>query len=805
MAAGNIPEDVKKNVRAVLLSKIGGVLVSDFRKDYRNLTNKKLFIENYGFDNYKDFVEAIPEYARLEYSDKDMAYRLFGVGDPNTYMSLSAKKAQGNIQGSLQKGHSSNISKGNRFANRNGSSHNNEDGRKLIPNGRGLYTVCYRSEKAVSNDKEDIVEWFSEAGEVGEVNITPNWIFVRFKTKQGALSSLEKLSYLDVRIADEGKNKNKEHRNSLVEETEEENDSLLANKPQMRDIPPKRQDNQQEKQGAHKKLIRKGVPGGRQHEVFVGNITNTLKEEEFDEMIAEFNPRESRLVRKDVKLYAFVNFDTSEDAQRMIEAMDGQDIKGRRVEVRISKPDSLPSHNKPPANPPSSHPSGAGGGATSGRNMKGDINHHSKKTTYQEKPGILGPIPSDGLGREDASSSELNNSFESSSSFGCGRGLNLSERMRDISISIDSRGKKMVTSTPVGRSPQKPQQQLKSIRHMAEAADDMPELETTMPELEASMPDLENSVVVEDGKDDEPVSIFVANFHPSTTARELYILFLRYDVVSVNIVPAIKCPKAYVFLRNLDKAEAAIREMNQFNYLGRPLLLDIPRSTPQMREKLMARNCFAGGRPVSMTRSQVLDGLSDSLDYSSEDVSSESEQSIYEVLELYSHILVKMKVKRNALKQGSHIKVLVTAAEEETFFWGQVVSEMENLKALKRLILDLQDTDNHLARTKGLGRCAAVYEGEWHRAWVLKTSLRQNEKMKVFFVDYGNIERVQPYETCVVPPKFWELPPMAQPFTITGAGFPDLGALESSVVDCQVTKTAPVANAMLTEVDIVQT
>lgn len=55
-----------------------------------------------------------------------------------------------------------------------------------------------------------------------------------------------------------------------------------------------------------------------------------------------------------------MNFDTSEDAQRMIEAMDGQDIKGRRVEVRISKPDSLPSHNKPQANPPSSHPSGAG-------------------------------------------------------------------------------------------------------------------------------------------------------------------------------------------------------------------------------------------------------------------------------------------------------------------------------------------------------------------------------------------------------------------------------------------------------------
>ncbi|XP_046545758.1 uncharacterized protein LOC124255858 [Haliotis rubra] len=307
---------------------------------------------------------------------------------------------------------------------------------------------------------------------------------------------------------------------------------------------------------------------------------------------------------------------------------------------------------------------------------------------------------------------------------------------------------------------------------------------------------------MEDGKDDKPISIFVANFPKSTTPRELYILFLRYDVVSVNIVPTSKCPKAYVLLPNLDMVEAALRDMNQMDYLGRPLLLDIPRTTPEVKEKLMARQCSTG-RPVTRTRSQVLDGISDSLDSSTE-ASSESERSIYEVLELYSHILDKMRVRRNILKEGSHIKVLVTAAEEETFFWGQVVSEMENLRALKRLILQLQDTENHLARTKGLGRCAAMYEGEWHRAWILKTSLRHNEKVKVFFVDYGNIEHVRSHETIVVAPKFWELPPMARPFTIAGAGLPDLGALESSVVDCQVMKTAPVASAMLTEVDIVR-
>lgn len=41
-----------------------------------------------------------------------------------------------------------------------GATHDNEDGRKLIPNSRGLYTVCYRSEKAVSNDKEVCTELY---------------------------------------------------------------------------------------------------------------------------------------------------------------------------------------------------------------------------------------------------------------------------------------------------------------------------------------------------------------------------------------------------------------------------------------------------------------------------------------------------------------------------------------------------------------------------------------------------------------------------------------------------------------------
>ena len=63
----NIPDRVKKNVRAVLLSKQGGVLVSNFTKDYKALLQEPLHFKDLGFTTIKEFIDAIPDVVRYVY------------------------------------------------------------------------------------------------------------------------------------------------------------------------------------------------------------------------------------------------------------------------------------------------------------------------------------------------------------------------------------------------------------------------------------------------------------------------------------------------------------------------------------------------------------------------------------------------------------------------------------------------------------------------------------------------------------------------------------------------------------------
>ena len=59
-----VPESVKKEVRSVLLSKIGGVKLRQFTKDYKQLVGQHISWKTYGFLNILDFFKAIPEVAR---------------------------------------------------------------------------------------------------------------------------------------------------------------------------------------------------------------------------------------------------------------------------------------------------------------------------------------------------------------------------------------------------------------------------------------------------------------------------------------------------------------------------------------------------------------------------------------------------------------------------------------------------------------------------------------------------------------------------------------------------------------------
>ena len=93
-----VPELVKTYLRAVLLSatKGKGIPEKELERDYKKMAGETLKWKELGFAHLFDFLEAVPDVARMEWSDKDNQNRVFGVGDPNAFfMSLHAQKAQG--------------------------------------------------------------------------------------------------------------------------------------------------------------------------------------------------------------------------------------------------------------------------------------------------------------------------------------------------------------------------------------------------------------------------------------------------------------------------------------------------------------------------------------------------------------------------------------------------------------------------------------------------------------------------------------------------------------------------------------
>ena len=65
-----VPEQLKENIRAVLLSKTdgSGILVSKFISDYKSYIHQPLHFKELGYQNLEAFVKAIPDVCRyVEY------------------------------------------------------------------------------------------------------------------------------------------------------------------------------------------------------------------------------------------------------------------------------------------------------------------------------------------------------------------------------------------------------------------------------------------------------------------------------------------------------------------------------------------------------------------------------------------------------------------------------------------------------------------------------------------------------------------------------------------------------------------
>jgi len=64
MSGEPLPENIKQEIRSVLLTSTDGVAVNKFMQDYERLTFTKLNTLNYGYSNILKLLQSIPDVVR---------------------------------------------------------------------------------------------------------------------------------------------------------------------------------------------------------------------------------------------------------------------------------------------------------------------------------------------------------------------------------------------------------------------------------------------------------------------------------------------------------------------------------------------------------------------------------------------------------------------------------------------------------------------------------------------------------------------------------------------------------------------
>ena len=90
-----IPPDVARNTRSVLLSSMKGVLLKRFCRDYKSLVGEEFPWRKLGFRSATSLLQAMTDVARFEFSKKDGDYKVYGIADGMVYTPSWFVKAQG--------------------------------------------------------------------------------------------------------------------------------------------------------------------------------------------------------------------------------------------------------------------------------------------------------------------------------------------------------------------------------------------------------------------------------------------------------------------------------------------------------------------------------------------------------------------------------------------------------------------------------------------------------------------------------------------------------------------------------------
>ncbi|CAH1255030.1 TDRD9 [Branchiostoma lanceolatum] len=333
MEKRTVPEAVKKFLRAVLLSEQGGVPVTRLHKDYKNLIGHVLDWRGLGFTRVEDFVKSMPDVCRLEAFGPEKELRVYGIGDPESFMSSFAIKAQ-IVKGPpkirnrcKRKGQkSSPAGKGSPMGSTCNDSGENPYG--LEPDHRGRYSVCMKRRLDCSD--QDIKSFFSAAGQVQDIHHSEKMTFVRFKTVREATAAVNGLpSVLKGRDVSVAPAKNM---------TSSRDASLQTAGKRLTERPAFVSDG---KRSPCYPDIKAESPTQDYpvHELIVRQLTRDTTEEEIWTLFAPFNVANVRVKKQGREEYghAFVHFTSVKDVDEAIEELNNPVLNGQRIQLKLSK------------------------------------------------------------------------------------------------------------------------------------------------------------------------------------------------------------------------------------------------------------------------------------------------------------------------------------------------------------------------------------------------------------------------------------------------------------------------------------
>ncbi|ELU02613.1 hypothetical protein CAPTEDRAFT_217767 [Capitella teleta] len=298
-----VPDDLKVEIRSVLLSTIGGIKTNFFLKEFKDLTQYELNYRKYGFSSLSEFLASMPDVCRLDFNKQGQP-AVFGILTNEMHENPTARKAKFKQPNSSQQNQSSPP-----IVN-NTSSADYKHWESIIQRGtNGLFSLCIfkkgsPEEVTVNNE---MLKDFARYGEIVGQSSTKHNFFIRYDNKKSAV---------EAAVALESKYKIKEalDRNSRkTAETQEQ--------PKQASQPAKPQPSTQIQP--------------KNSTVFIHNLPDNTKKDDLMRLFAKHKPQNIHISKK--VGHASVVLSTVEAVPEMIKEYNGYYWRDHKLHLEPSK------------------------------------------------------------------------------------------------------------------------------------------------------------------------------------------------------------------------------------------------------------------------------------------------------------------------------------------------------------------------------------------------------------------------------------------------------------------------------------